>query len=86
MCLGMQEIIGTQGKAESEASSWEEMVSALVNYLWSTKVWDVKCREKLYADDSAGKASWQGHGERGLHACDFCARYSDCAAPMVEDH
>ena len=24
MCLGMQEIIGTQGKAESEASSWGE--------------------------------------------------------------
>ena len=33
MCLGMQEIIGTHGKAESEASSWGKMVSALVNYL-----------------------------------------------------
>ena len=25
-------------------------------------------------------------GERGLHECAICARYSDCAAPMVEDH
>ena len=35
---------------------------------------------------SAGKASWQGHGEGGLPAYDFCARYSDCAAPMDEEH
>ena len=33
MCLGVQEIIGTQGKAESEASSWVEMVSARMRHL-----------------------------------------------------
>ena len=32
------------------------------------------------------KRGCQSHGERGLHECAICARYSDCAAPMVEDH
>ena len=54
MCLGMQEIIGTQGKAESEASSWVGMVSALVNYLWSTKVWDGRMSGKAIHRCSCG--------------------------------
>ena len=85
MCLGMQEIIGTQGKAESEASSWVEMLPALVNYYGGQRYGTVECWERLYADDSAGKASSQSHGERGLHECAFCARYSDCTAPMDEE-
>ena len=39
-------MIGTQGKFESEVSSWVEMLSALANYLWSTKVWDGRMRGK----------------------------------------
>ena len=39
-------MIGAQGKLESEASSWVEMLSTLANYLWNTKVWDGRMRGK----------------------------------------
>ena len=71
MCLGMQEIISTQGKAESEASSWVGMVSALVNYLWSTKVWDGRMSGKAIHRCSCGKSemskSWRKRSARMRH-------------------
>jgi len=71
MCLGMQEIIGTQGKAESEASSWGKMVSALVNYLWSTKVWDGRMSGNAMHRCSCGKSemskSWRKRSARMRH-------------------
>ena len=76
-------MIGMQGKLESEASSWGKMVSALANYLWSTKVWDGRMSGKAIHRCSCGKSemskSWR-------HECAICARYSDCAAPMDEEH
>ena len=63
-----------------------EMLPALVNYYGGQRYGTVECRERLYADAPAGKARCQSHGEGGLHECAICARYIDCAAPMVEDH
>ena len=62
------------------------MLPTPMNYYGGQRYETVECGERLYADDPVGKVSWQGHGEGGLHACDFCARYSDCAAPMDEEH
>ena len=50
----------------------------------------VECGERLYADDPAGKAAAKVMAKDAFthvtSAPDFCARYSDCAAPMDEEH
>ena len=79
-------MIGAQGKLESEASSGGKCCLPLRIIYGIRRYGTVECGERLYADDPAGKASCQSHGEGGLHACDCCARYSDCAAPMDEEH
>ena len=75
-CLGWYEMIGTQGKLESEASSWGKCCLPLRIIYGIRRYGTVEC----------GKSGCQSLGEGCLHACDFCVRYSDCAAPMDEDY